>query len=51
MAVLVLVGAMALAWVAVIALAVAAEKLLPGGQALARVVGIALLAAGIVSVI
>jgi predicted metal-binding membrane protein len=49
MAVLVLVGAMALAWVAVIALAVAAEKLLPEGQALARVVGIALLAGGIVS--
>jgi predicted metal-binding membrane protein len=50
MAVLVLVGAMALAWVAVIALAVAAEKLLPEGQAFARVVGIALLAGGIVSV-
>jgi predicted metal-binding membrane protein len=48
MAVLVLVGAMALGWVAVIALAVAAEKLLPQGQALARVVGIALITAGIV---
>jgi predicted metal-binding membrane protein len=48
MAVLVLVGAMALAWVAVIALAVAAEKLLPQGEALARVVGVALVTGGIV---
>ena len=48
MAVLVLVGAMALAWVTVIALAVAAEKLLPQGEALARVVGVALVTGGIV---
>jgi predicted metal-binding membrane protein len=47
MAVLVLVGAMALAWVAVIALAVAAEKLLPRSEALARVVGVALVTGGI----
>jgi|SRR5215216_4432638 predicted metal-binding membrane protein len=47
MAVLVVVGAMALAWVAVIALAVAAEKLLPQGAALARVVGVALVTSGI----
>jgi predicted metal-binding membrane protein len=47
MAVLVVVGAMALAWVAVIALAVAAEKLLPQGAALARVVGVALVTGGI----
>jgi predicted metal-binding membrane protein len=47
MAVLVLVGAMALVWVAVIALAVAAEKLLPRGEALARVVGVALVTGGI----
>jgi predicted metal-binding membrane protein len=47
MAVLVLVGAMALAWVAVIALAVAAEKLLPQGEALVRVVGVALVTGGI----
>jgi predicted metal-binding membrane protein len=50
MAVLVLVGAMALAWVAVIALAVAAEKLLPQGEALARVVGVALVTGGILVV-
>ena len=47
MAVLVLVGAMALEWVAIIALAVAAEKLLPQGEALARVVGVALVTGGI----
>jgi predicted metal-binding membrane protein len=47
MAVLVVVGAMALAWVAVIALAVASEKLLPQGEALARVVGVALVTGGI----
>jgi predicted metal-binding membrane protein len=47
MAVLVLVGAMALAWVALIALAVAAEKLLPRGEAFARVVGVALVTGGI----
>jgi predicted metal-binding membrane protein len=46
-AVLVVVGAMALVWVAVIALAVAAEKLLPQGEALVRVVGVALVTGGI----
>jgi predicted metal-binding membrane protein len=45
--VLVVVGAMALVWVAVIALAVAAEKLLPQGEALVRVVGVALVTGGI----
>jgi predicted metal-binding membrane protein len=48
MAVLVLVGAMAIEWVALIALAVAAEKLLPQGEALARVVGVALVTGGII---
>jgi predicted metal-binding membrane protein len=47
MAVLVIVGAMELAWVAAIALAVAAEKLLPQGDSLARVVGVALVTGGI----
>jgi predicted metal-binding membrane protein len=46
--VLVLVGAMALGWVALIALAVAAEKLLPQGQAIARVIGVALITGGTV---
>jgi predicted metal-binding membrane protein len=47
MAVLVVAGAMGLVWVIAIALAVAAEKLLPAGQLLGRVGGIALVAAGI----
>lgn len=48
MAVLVVAGAMGLIWVVAIAGAIAAEKLLPAGQWLGRVGGIALLAAGIV---
>jgi predicted metal-binding membrane protein len=48
MAVLVIAGGMGLVWVALIALAVAAEKLLPRGQLVARVGGIALIAIGIV---
>ena len=48
MAVLVVAGGMGLVWVAVIALAVAAEKLLPRGPLVARIGGIALIAAGIV---
>jgi predicted metal-binding membrane protein len=47
MAVLVVAGAMGLVWVVAIALAVAAEKLLPGGPLLGRLGGIALVAAGI----
>jgi predicted metal-binding membrane protein len=48
MAVLVVAGAMGLFWVVGIALAVAAEKLLPTGPALGRIGGIALVAAGVV---
>jgi predicted metal-binding membrane protein len=48
MAVLVVAGAMGLFWVVGIALAVAAEKLLPAGPALGRIGGIALVAAGVV---
>jgi predicted metal-binding membrane protein len=48
MAVLVVAGSMSLGWVVAIAFVVAAEKLLPGGQWLARAGGIGLLAAGIV---
>jgi predicted metal-binding membrane protein len=48
MAVLVVAGAMGLFWVVGIALAVAAEKLLPWGAALGRVGGIGLLAAGVI---
>jgi predicted metal-binding membrane protein len=47
-AVLVVAGAMGLVWVVAIAAAVAAEKLLPAGQWLGRVGGIALVAGGIV---
>jgi predicted metal-binding membrane protein len=47
MLVLVVAGAMGLVWVIAIALAVAAEKLLPAGQWLGRAGGIALVAAGI----
>jgi len=43
MAVLVVAGAMGLAWVALIALIVFAEKLLPGGRRAARLTGAALL--------
>lgn len=48
MVVLVVVGSMGLAWVVAIAAVVAAEKLLPGGRALARIGGVGLVAAGIV---
>jgi predicted metal-binding membrane protein len=48
MVVLVVAGAMGLVWVIAIALAVAAEKLLPGGPWLGRIGGIALIGAGIV---
>jgi predicted metal-binding membrane protein len=47
MLVLVVAGAMGLVWVIAIALAVAAEKLLPAGQWLGRAGGIALVAAGV----
>jgi predicted metal-binding membrane protein len=47
MVVLVVAGAMGLVWVIAIGLAVAAEKLLPAGQWLGRVGGIALVVAGI----
>ena len=48
MAVLVVAGGMGLAWVAAIALVVAAEKLLPHGPLLGKIGGVALIAAGIV---
>jgi predicted metal-binding membrane protein len=47
MAVLVVAGAMGLAWVALIALVVAAEKLLPRGQWAARATGLLLLGLGL----
>ena len=47
MLVLVVVGAMGLAWVLLIAAAVAAEKLLPRGEWIARTTGIALVILGI----
>jgi predicted metal-binding membrane protein len=48
MVVLVVAGAMGLAWVIAIAAAIAAEKLLPRGKWLGQLGGIALVAAGIV---
>ncbi len=48
MAVLVVAGSMSLGWVVAIAIAVAAEKLLPAGHWIGRAGGIGLLAAGIV---
>jgi predicted metal-binding membrane protein len=48
MAVLIVAGAMGLVWVIAIAATVAAEKLLPGGQWLGRLGGLALVAGGIV---
>jgi predicted metal-binding membrane protein len=48
MAVLVIAGGMGLVWVAVIAVAVAAEKLLPRGRLVARLGGIGLIVLGIV---
>ncbi len=50
MALLFVGGAMNLAWVAALALAVAAEKLLPGGQRLAAWLGAALVCAGVAKV-
>jgi predicted metal-binding membrane protein len=47
MVVLVVAGSMGLVWVAAIAAAVAAEKLLPAGQLIGRLGGLALVAAGI----
>jgi len=46
MAVLVVAGAMGLAWVLLVAAAVASEKLLPGGEWIARAIGIALVLLG-----
>jgi predicted metal-binding membrane protein len=48
MAVLVVAGGMGLAWVAAIALVVAAEKLLPHGPLLGKIGGVGLIVAGIV---
>ncbi len=48
MVVLVVAGAMSLVWVAAIAVAVFAEKLLPGGDRIALAFGLALVALGIV---
>jgi predicted metal-binding membrane protein len=47
MVVLVVAGAMGLAWVLLIATAVAAEKLLPGGNWIARGIGVALVLLGL----
>lgn len=47
MAVLVVAGAMGLAWVAVIAVVVAIEKLAPRGPAIGRALGVALVAVGV----
>jgi predicted metal-binding membrane protein len=46
MVVLVVAGAMGLAWVLLVSAAVAAEKLLPGGRWIARGVGVALVLLG-----
>jgi predicted metal-binding membrane protein len=51
MGVLIVAGAMSLAWVVAIALVVAGEKLLPAGQLLGRLGGVGLLIAGIVVVL
>ncbi|MEO8291091.1 MAG: DUF2182 domain-containing protein [Gaiellaceae bacterium] len=51
MSVLVVAGSMSLAWVVAIALVVAGEKLLPGGQLLGRVAGVGFLVAGIIVVV
>jgi predicted metal-binding membrane protein len=50
MALLFVAGVMNLFWVTVIALLVIAEKILPKGEVLARIAGIALVAAGVVRV-
>jgi predicted metal-binding membrane protein len=47
MVVLVVAGAMGLRWVLLIACVVAAEKLLPGGESVARVIGVALALLGL----
>lgn len=47
MAVLIVAGMMAIAWVAVITVIVAAEKLLPGGERFARSAGVGLLVASL----
>ena len=47
MLVLVVAGAMGLPWVLLIACAVAAEKLLPRGEAIARITGVALVLLGV----
>jgi predicted metal-binding membrane protein len=46
MVVLVVAGAMGLPWVLLIACVVAAEKLLPGGEWIARLTGVALVLLG-----
>jgi predicted metal-binding membrane protein len=48
MALLFVTGVMNLAWVAALALFVAAEKLLPGGRWIARIAGVALIGWGVV---
>jgi predicted metal-binding membrane protein len=48
MVVLVVAGAMSIAWVVAIGVAVAAEKLLPGGPILGRIAGIGLMTAALV---
>jgi predicted metal-binding membrane protein len=47
MVVLVVAGAMGLPWVLLIACVVAAEKLMPGGEWIARAIGVALVALGV----
>jgi len=47
MVVLVVAGAMGLPWVLLIASVVAAEKLLPGGEWIARATGVALVLLGV----
>ena len=47
MVVLVAAGAMGLAWVLLVAAVVAAEKMLPGGEWIARITGVALVALGV----
>jgi predicted metal-binding membrane protein len=44
-------GVMNIAWIAALALIVAGEKLLPFGQWLARAIGLALIAGGLVLVV
>jgi predicted metal-binding membrane protein len=51
MALLFVGGVMNLAWVAALSVAVALEKLLPGGERLARLLGVALIALGVVKLL